>query len=97
MANKKPHFLLANNKKKIEIVFKCCNKEEIEEILVYNKKGFELKAVSRTTKPIRCKVHWVQSEPCLSNPSAPRRNLPVRTIAQSVRRPGIEPGNTIVT
>jgi len=51
--------------------------------------GIELKAVSCTIKP-RCKVHWVRSKPCLSNPSAPGRNLPVRTIAQSVRRPGIE-------
>jgi len=59
-------------------------------------KGFELNAVSRTTKP-RCKVHWVRSEPCLSNPSAPGQNLPVRTVAQSVRRPGIEPRISIVT
>jgi hypothetical protein len=62
----------------------------------HKKRIFELKAVSRTTKP-RCKVHWVRSEPCLSNPSAPGRSLPVRTIAQSVRRPGIEPGDSIVT
>jgi hypothetical protein len=64
------------------------------------KKGFELNASLRTIyyKP-RCTVHWVRSEPCLSNPSAPGRNLPnlpVRTIAQSVRRPGIKLGNSIV-
>jgi hypothetical protein len=60
------------------------------------KKGFELNAVLSTVKP-RCKVHWIRSEPCLSNPSASGRNLPVRTIAQSVRRLGIERGISIVT
>jgi hypothetical protein len=42
-------------------------------------------------------VHWERCEPCLSNPSTPGRKLPIRIIAQSVRRPSFEPGNPIVT
>jgi uncharacterized protein YlaI len=44
-------------------------------------------------------MHWVRSEPCLTNPSAPVQNLPVRTYycTKCVRRPGNEPGNSIVT